>query len=833
VQAVIMAGGFGTRLRPITCCLPKPMVPVANKPMLCHMVNLLKKHNFLELTMMLYYQPETIKDYFEYGKDFGINIKYIRPESDLGTAGSVKFASQSIKDTFLVISGDILTDFDLKKALDFHKSKKALATIVLTRVNNPLQFGVVITSKDGKIERFLEKPSWGEVFSDTVNTGIYILEPGVFNYVPDMSFDFSKDLFPAFLKENRALYGYIADGYWKDIGNNDEYRFVHYDILDGKVKVDIDCKKVKVGQNEILVGKNVSIGKNVEVDGQVILGNNVAIADNVVLSRSVIGDNTKIAQGSEILGSVLWSSVTIGQESRIKENVIGTSTKIGDRVVVQVGTVVADECIIGNDAVVRTNLRIWPHKAIGAGAILSSSLVWGERWNKALFNACGISGLGNVEITPEFAAKIGSAYGAYIGENSYIIVSRDEHPASGMIERGIISGLLSAGLEVGDLRGLPIPVVRYEIGNEGESGGIYIRQSPRDGRSVDIKFFNNKGADISVSQEKAIEQLFFREDFKRAPMDAVGKITVPPRALDYYKTGYLNAINEEVIKKSKYKIVIDYAHSSSSMIFPAILGDLDVNVVALNAFINSSKSTKSYEEFANSLNQLSDIVTTLKANAGFLIDSGSEKVFLVDEKGTVLHDDVAMLVVSYLVMRINKGKNVAIAVPVNATSTIDELAKQFGIKVKRTATSSRNIMTYEKNLEVVLICDSMGGFIFPEFQNAFDAMYAIGKIMEMMSQENLSLSNISKEIPYFEVLHRTAPCSWDKKGQTMRKALEEVKDRKHELVDGVKVYTNNGWVLLVPDTNEALFHIWAEAKEKMTTLGLLEIYSEKIKEWQI
>ncbi|MDR1522982.1 MAG: mannose-1-phosphate guanyltransferase [Endomicrobium sp.] len=834
MQAVIMAGGFGTRLRPITCSLPKPMAPVANKPVLHHIINLLKKHGFSELTMMLYYQTEIITDYFEDGKNFGISIKYIRPESDLGTAGSVRFASQSIKDTFLVISGDVLTDFDLKKAVDFHKSKKALATMVLTRVSNPLQFGVVITAKDGKIERFLEKPSWGEVFSDTINTGIYILEPEVFDYVPkDISFDFSKDLFPMLLKENKTLYGYIADGYWKDIGNHDEYRFVHYDILDGKVKIDISGKKIKVAQKEIVVGKNVSLGKNIKVEGQVILGDNVSIADDTFLSRSVIGDNVKIGQGSEVLGSVLWTGVTVGQESRIKENVIGTSTRIGDRAVVQVGTIVSDECVIGDDAVVRTNLRIWPHKVIGAGAILSSSLVWGEKWNKALFNAHGISGLGNIEITPEFAAKIGSAYGAYIGEGSYIIVSRDEHPAALMIERGIISGLLSAGIEVGDLRGLPIPVARYEIGNEGEAGGIYIRQSPTDGRSIDIKFFNNKGADISISQEKAIEQLFFREDFKRANMNSIGKITVPARALDYYKTGYLDAINEEVIKKSKYKIVIDYAHSSSSIIFPSILGDLDVNVISLNAFISSSKITKSYEEFTSSLRQLSDVIVTLTANAGFLIDSGSEKVFLVDEKGTILRDDAAMIAVSYLVMKINRGKNIAIAVPVNATSIVDDLAKQFGVKVKRTATSSRNIMTYEKDSEVVLICDSMGGFIFPEFQNAFDAMYAIGKIMEMMSQENLSLSSISKEIPYFEVLHKTVPCSWDKKGKTMRRALEEVKDKKHELIDGVKVYVNNGWVLFVPDSDEALFHIWAEAKDKTTTLGLLEVYSEKIKEWQI
>ncbi|MDR2192328.1 MAG: mannose-1-phosphate guanyltransferase, partial [Endomicrobium sp.] len=830
MQAVIMAGGFGTRLRPITCSVPKPMAPMANKPMLCHIINLLKKYGFTDLTMLLYYQPEIIMDYFGDGKKFGVSVKYLRPESDLGTAGSVKFAQNNIDDTFIVISGDVLTDFDLSKAIEYHMQKKAVATMVLTRVHNPLQFGVVITDKDGKVERFLEKPSWGEVFSDTINTGIYILEPEVFDYIPhNDSFDFSKNLFPRLLKEGKALYGYIAEGYWKDIGNHDEYRLAHYDVLDGKVKIEIDGKPLKVGGKEIIAGKNVVIGKNIEVDGQVILGDNVVIEDNVRLLRSVIGSSCKISEGADVLGAVLWDKVSIGKKARLKEDVIGTATKIGDRAVIQVGTIVADECTIGSDAVVRTNLRIWPHKIVEAGAILSTSLVWGEKWNKALFNAYGITGLGNIEITPEFAAKIGSAYGAYVGIGAYILTSRDDHNATRMIKRGIISGLLSAGVKVGDLRSSPIPVVRYELGNEGEAGGIHIRQSPYDPRLVDIKFFNAQGGDISISQEKAIEQLFFREDFKRANMNDVGEITVPPRAVEYYKTGYLSSIKQDKIKSLKQKIVIDYAYSSASMVFPAILGELDIDVVALNAFVNSSKITKSQEEFGNSLNQLSDIVTTLKANAGFLIDAGAEKLFLVDEKGKIVQDDLAMLITAYLVMKTHKGKNpnAAIAVPVSASSLIDELAAKFSVAVKRTATGPRNIMSAANDKDVIFVADNSGGFIFPEFQKSFDAMYAIGKVIEMMAEENLSLSMVSREIPSFEVLHKTVPCSWDKKGQAMRKAIEEAKGKKSELIDGVKIYLSNGWVLLVPDADEAYFHIWAESKDRRVAADFIAMYSEK------
>jgi mannose-1-phosphate guanylyltransferase/phosphomannomutase len=833
MQAVIMAGGFGTRLRPITCSVPKPMALVANRPMLSHIIELLKQHNFNDLTMMLYYQPEIIKNYFKDGKDLGVSIKYLRPEADLGTAGSVGFAREGLNDTFLVISGDVLTDFDISKAIEYHKKKKAIATMVLTRVENPLQFGVVITDKNGKVERFLEKPSWGEVFSDTINTGIYILEPEVFKYVPENTdVDFSKNLFPQLLKEGKPLYGYIADGYWKDIGNHDEYRFAHYDILDEKVKINVLGTKKKINGKTVILGKNSVIEDGVVVDDNVIVGDNTTIKKGAKIGKSVIGSNVTVEENALILGSVIWDDVNIGPKASLKEVVIGNSTKIEKGASVQVGSIIADECLIGEKATIRANLRIWPHKIVEKGAILSSSLVWGAKWNKALFNAYGsISGLGNIEITPEFAAKIGSAYGAYVGGGAYVVISRDDHRTTRMIKRGIISGILSAGVNVGDMLNAPIPVARYEIGNDGEIGGIHIRQSPYDAKLIDIKFFDKFGSDISISQEKSIEQLFFREDFKRADMDNVGMITVPPRANEFYKTGYLNTIQKkEATTKKGMKIVVDYAHSTASLVFPTILGELGIDVVALNAYIDAKKITKSKEEFDHSLNQLSDIVTTLKADVGFLFDNGAEKVFLVDERGKIIDNDTAMLVMAYLVM--STYKKGTIAVPVTVSSVIDELAKQFDFKIIRTGTSPRSIMKASKEKDVIFVADCNGGFIFPEFQNSFDAMYAVGNLIKMLSQTEFTISMIRREIPSFEVFHKTIPCAWDKKGQTMRYAIEYAKGKKTELIDGVKIFLDNGWVLLLPDPDEAYFHIWAEARDKTTAKGFIDIYTDKLMEWQ-
>ena len=237
MKAVIMAGGKGTRLRPLTCNKPKPMVPIVNRPMMEHIIYLLQKHGFNEVWITLFYLPELIRNYFGDGSEFGMKINYSLEETPLGTAGSVKKVVDNLNDTFLVISGDALTDINLEKAIKFHKAKKVKATIVLTKVPNPLEYGVVIADQKGEVKRFLEKPGWGEVFSDTVNTGIYILEPEVFNLFESGSeFDFSKNLFPMLLDKGESIGGFVADGYWSDIGNLEQYRQAHYDVLTGKVK---------------------------------------------------------------------------------------------------------------------------------------------------------------------------------------------------------------------------------------------------------------------------------------------------------------------------------------------------------------------------------------------------------------------------------------------------------------------------------------------------------------------------------------------------------------------------------------------------------------------
>ncbi len=826
-----MAGGFGTRLRPLTCNIPKPMVPMGNKPMMEHIVRLLKKNGFEDILVMLYYQPEVIIRHFGDGSAYGVRIEYLRPQSDLGTAGCIKYAEKHLTDSFLVISGDLLTDFDLKAVVEAHRKKKAIATLVLTRVTNPLEYGVIIVDKNNRIERFLEKPSWGEVFSDTINTGIYLLEPEVLNHIPkERSHDFSKNLFPALLKEKAPMYGYIAEGYWKDVGDLSEYRLAHYDLLDGNVRVPVEGKKIKHGDGELIAGANCHIAESAVIGGKVILGDGCRIEESAKLSECVLGDGVKIGAGSELNGCVIWDHVNIGVETRLREAVIGSRSKINDHALIAEGAIISDDCIVGQGSSIHSNVKMWPHKHIEDGAVLSSSLIWGEKWMRRLFGAYGISGLCNLEVTPELATRIGAAYGAFLGEGAYITTSRDAHMASRMIKRAMISGLLSTGVKVGDLRTAPIPVVRYEIGQEGEVGGVHVRQSPFDPNIVDIKVFDHNGVDISSNQERAIEQLFLREDFKRAPSDRVGEIITPPRAQEYYRAGFLKAVDAPLLQSSKLKIVVDYAFSSASLIFPDILGRLGIEVVSLNAYLSPLRVTKTAEDFQNALDQISTIVLTLKADAGFLIDTGAEKMFLIDEKGKRVPNETALLVLSKLMMQEMDGG--VIGTPVNVSNVIERLAQPLNIKVRRLRTAPRHIMEASHEEGMKFVGDGVGGFIFPEFQPCFDAMFAVVKTVELMARHKVRLNSLVQDIPPFETFHQKIPCPWDRKGLVMRRAIEDVQSCKNELIDGVKVFMDGGWVLMLPDPDEATFHIWVEAASKTQARHLLKEYSEKIKAWQ-
>ena len=818
MKAVVMAGGEGSRLRPLTLGRPKPMIPMVNKPVMAHILELLKKHGFSEVVVTVQYLADNIRNAFGDGEGYGLKIVYSLEDTPLGTAGSVKKAQEYLDETFLVISGDAVTDFNLTEIVNFHQANKALATLTLYRVPNPLEYGVVIIDNQGHIRQFLEKPSWGEVFSDTINTGIYVLEPAVLNYFDkDKPFDFSQDLFPILLKNNDPLFGYVASGYWCDVGNIQEYMRATADILHRQVQLEPLGKHIG---GDIWTDEDVEIAPNAQLFGPIYLGCGVKIKGGVIIrGPTVIRDYTIVDDRANIERSVIWRDSYIGERVEVRGAIVGRQCIIKPNAVLFEGVVLGDSSVVGEGAVLHPNVKIWPQKEIEPGAIVKSSLIWGAQARRVLFGRYGVTGLVNVDVTPEFAAKLGAAYGATLPKGSAVTMNRDPHRTPRMIKRAMISGLPSAGVNVWDIRTVPIPVARYYTRISGAVGGVHVRLSPFDTRAVDIKFFDKRGMDVDKATQRKIENTFFREDFRRAYLDEISLIMDANQVIERYTEGFLEAVDVQAIRKANFQIVVDYASANTSLVLPAILNRLGCRVVALNAGVDETKMSILTEELERGIRQLAVICGPLQADLGVRLDVGGEKIFLVDDTGTVLPGTTALAAVASLALRARGGGT--IAAPVTQSHVLEKIAAPYGGQVWRTKVDLASLMAAATRDGVVLAGDGEGGFAFPQFQPAMDGMMAMAKILELLATQGVKLSQVVRELPSYHMASVKIACPWEEKGTVMRLLNEQYRETRGRQIEGIKVEMGEEWVLILPDPDRPLFYIYAESfsDEQATTLA--------------
>src|ERR687898_1892226 len=408
MKAVIMAGGRGTRLRPLTSNQPKPMISIVGVPCMEHIVNLLREHGFNEIVATLQFMPEEIQDYFGDGSDWGVSMSYSVEDVPAGTAGSVKLAEEHLEgERVLVISGDALTDCDLSRVVSFHEEKAAEATMVLKSVENPLDFGIVITEEDGRISRFLEKPAWGQVFSDTANTGIYLVDPSVMDEIPDPEegeYDFSKDLFPKLLDQDRPLYGFVTDAYWEDIGTLEQYASAQRDVLDGEVR-DVRPPGTRLREN-IYVGKRAQVDDE-ELEGPVVIGDNVRIDEGAKLSPyTVIGNNVVIAAGATVERSIIAEGTYVGEGAEVLDALVGRSSYVQPRARVLERSSLGDDVIVGEGATISPDVKVYPHKTIESGANVTQSLIYETMGLRTVFKGGVVTGKFNADLTPEFVIRL-------------------------------------------------------------------------------------------------------------------------------------------------------------------------------------------------------------------------------------------------------------------------------------------------------------------------------------------------------------------------------------------------------------------------------------------
>ncbi|MCX6384116.1 MAG: NDP-sugar synthase [Actinobacteria bacterium] len=365
-KAMVLAAGLGTRLRPLTDLISKPMTPIVNKPVMEHIIELLVEHGFDEVVCNLHWYPEAIKDYFGDGSKYNIKITYSYEPELLGTAGGVKKVEAFFEgQTFLILSGDALTDIDLTELMDFHRKKGGICTLVLTEVDDPSQYGVVITDDESRITGFQEKPLMGEAKSSLANSGIYVFEPDIFSHIPYGSFyDFGRDLYPKLLKAGIAYYGYKHDRYWNDVGSLDQYQQGNFDALEGKVKLNIPGMQINEG---IWLGKNCRIEEDVVMIPPLVIGNNCTIKKGAKLyGPIIIGDNTIIDERAIMYRGIKWGSGYIGKDASLIGAIIGYDTKI------KRGASILEKAVIGSKSVIEDGIIIHPSVKIMSNVIIEN-----------------------------------------------------------------------------------------------------------------------------------------------------------------------------------------------------------------------------------------------------------------------------------------------------------------------------------------------------------------------------------------------------------------------------------------------------------------------------
>src|SRR5918997_4630380 len=717
MKAIIMAGGQGTRLRPLTSDQPKPMIRIVNLPCMEHIVNLLSRHGITDIAVTLQFMPEEIQDYFGDGSEWGVNMRYSIEDAPAGTAGSVKMAEQQLGlegERLLIISGDALTDADLTRLVGFHEEKAAEVTMVLKSVQNPLDFGIVITEEDGRIVRFLEKPAWGQVFSDTVNTGIYVLEPGVMEEIPDPEkegeYDFSKELFPKLLEQERSLYGFVTDAYWEDIGTLEQYASAQRDVLDGEIR-DVRPPGTRLREN-IYVGKRAQVDDE-ELEGPVVIGDNVRIDEAAMLSPyTVIGNNVVIAAGARVERSIVAEGTYIGEGAELIDTLVGRNSYVQARARILERSALGDDVIVGEGATISPDVKVYPHKTIESGANVTQSLIYETMGLRTVFKRGVVNGKFNVDLTPEFVTRLSSSFGTTLDPGAVVTLGRDSSRAAQVAKRAMTAALLGTGIHIRDLRAAHAGVVRHDVLSGRSSAGAHVRAGA-DPDDVEILFFAADATPITEGDERSVEKAFVREEYRRAYGGDIGQLIYPGRVVEQFVERLERAVDRS--NTSGATIVVDFCGGVAGLVASRVFSRLGVSAVVMEGFANANAVGEAGRmNLEDSIERVARIVPTVDAAFGAVVGPEAEYVQFVDDEGEWVPPDVM------LACLIDQMHPQTAVLPINLSRGYERLVEEGDGSVEMSRTGLSNVAIKAAGIRADLASLADGRYIFPAFLPAPD-----------------------------------------------------------------------------------------------------------------
>ncbi len=814
MKAVIMAGGQGSRLRPVTEGTPKPLVPVLGRPIMEYIVEAVRDAGIHDILVTLHYRPGYIQDYFGDGSDWGVRLEYATEEHPLGTAGSVKNGAYFLDEPFLVISGDALMDYSLAELAEFHHRSQAMVTFCLARVPDPSELGIVVTDPEGRVERFQEKPAPSEVFTDTVNTGIYIMDPAVLEEIPTgQSYDFSHDLFPRLLEQGERLFGHVAKGYWSDIGTVEQLSQANWDLLEGLVNLPIPGEEI---QHHIYVEGTAHIEEGVSLQGPAFIGRDAILRNGATIGPyAVIGRHSEVAAGARVRRSIVLNSSYIGEHTEVRGSFCGNRTLLEREVEIEHGVVIADDVHLGQRVSVEAEVRIWPHLEVGADTLVHQNLVWNAVGRPSLFTEHGVAGLANLRLTPETAARVGKAFGSWLGIGSHVVVGHGSHPFSHVLEKAFVSGLLSVGIEVEALRVSSHAITRYAVARNIEfKGGAFLRQGPEHAQVAVIELYDLDGHPLSRQARRKVEAIYRRADFPKVDADHVGQLFSSGDHESCYIGELMAELNRSALRQMKPKLSIQSRNRWSAQILDRLLGEIQTEAVSLTG--DAGPPSRDLDDPAQRLRELCSL-SGGERRIGLYLCADGRNMWLLDECGTVYspYEVDNLLTLAYLLD--GKGENGQVFLPPYVPDRLRELAHEGGWEVQERGPELAETLAGSRDRTPFKWLD------FEHYYLGMAAVPAFFRLLDYLARYDLGLAQLAEHLEETSCHQSEVECPWRDMGWVMRRLSEENSGSLEPVLDGVKIrHPEGGWTYIIPATGEPTLKLYAEAQDEATVYEHLE-----------
>jgi mannose-1-phosphate guanylyltransferase/phosphomannomutase len=521
-----------------------------------------------------------------------------------------------------------------------------------------------------------------------------------------------------------------------------------------------------------------------------------------------LGASVTLRERARTARSVIDAATYVGRSALIEGAILGRACDVREHVRIHEGVAIGDEVTLGAESVVMPGVRIYPYKEVESGAQIHESVIWESRAAPRLFTKEGVSGLVNVDLTPETAVRLAAAFGTALKPGARVVASREAARACRMLKRAVIAGLTSTGIEVADLRVTPSPVARHLLKTESYDAGVHIGGTAGDPEVVQIRFFEPPGIQLSPGLQKEIEKHFTRREIRRAAFGDIGTVTYPARVRESYAQDLLDGLDVEAIRRRGFRIVVDYGYSAASFVLPLLLGPLGVEAVSAHGF--TSETPPGPATLRRTIGQAKRLVGAVGADFGVVFDRPGERLFLIDERAREVPVDAALLLFLRLIG--SNGRRGKLAFPVTVTTQVDRLVESAGLEVIRTPASLAELTRAAAADGVIFAGALGGGYVFPEFIPAYDAVASLCKLLELLAPVEQPLSQLLETLPRPTLVHRQLPCPWGFKGVVMRVLTEELRDRDVDLLDGIRVRDERGWAQVLPDPDEPVIHIYAEGE---------------------